>query len=380
MAETPKKAVGRPPKKPSFNDFCRVCGCNFLVYYGDFKRRVSAENLFEITKRAGVEKCRLVDLLSELGFTCEQSSSLSSRACEKCARKIRTTTELFRFFRGNLVSQTGPQSCSMKSAVESSPIASERFKRMARSPSNHATSKSSRLESSVEKPDSGAKSSKARRAINDGPGRSEIEKLVAVNETEKPQIKVVIPTGESTISLRSPPDELAERMVKNICSRNWKPVVNALFCHKDLKEEMMLALSKQLGREMTQYIQSDSMLKYSVPTELCSFSNRKLVYEVRVFCPLWFACITGAANVSLSSPGDLEQSLNPLALATAAIARHQNNRMSAYSKRVSTVLVHTGAKADDFTRLNRLGICTSHKQVIRDQLEMGSNHDTKVLM
>ena len=96
---------------------------------------------------------------------------------------------------------------------------------------------------------------------------------MAVNETEKPQVKVVIPTGESTISLCSPLDELAERMVKNICSCNWKPAVNAVFCHKDLKEEMMLALSKHLVGEMTQYIQSDSMLKYSVPTELCSFSN-----------------------------------------------------------------------------------------------------------
>ena len=54
--------------------------------------------------------------------------------------------------------------------------------------------------------------------------------------------------------------------------------------------------------------------------------------------------------------------------------------MSAFAKRISTVLVHTGAKADEFIRLNRLGICTSHKQVIRDQVEMGSQHDVKVLM
>ena len=32
--------LGRLPKKPSLNDFCRVCGCNFRVCYGNFKRRV----------------------------------------------------------------------------------------------------------------------------------------------------------------------------------------------------------------------------------------------------------------------------------------------------------------------------------------------------
>ena len=65
MAETPKKSVGRPLKKPSRSDFCRVCGCNFNTYYGDLKRRVSTENLYEIPKRAGVEKSRLADLLRE---------------------------------------------------------------------------------------------------------------------------------------------------------------------------------------------------------------------------------------------------------------------------------------------------------------------------
>ena len=66
--ETPKKAVkGRPSKENSCNDFCRVCRCNFKCFYGDFKRRVSTENLFEISKRAGVEKCRLADLVTELG-------------------------------------------------------------------------------------------------------------------------------------------------------------------------------------------------------------------------------------------------------------------------------------------------------------------------
>ena len=48
----------------------------------------------------GVEKFRLLDLLSELGFSSEQLCSPSSRIWEKCARNIRSETELICFFRG----------------------------------------------------------------------------------------------------------------------------------------------------------------------------------------------------------------------------------------------------------------------------------------
>ena len=48
--ETPKKAVkGKPTKEQSCNDFCCICRCNFKRFYGNFKCRVLAENLFEIS-------------------------------------------------------------------------------------------------------------------------------------------------------------------------------------------------------------------------------------------------------------------------------------------------------------------------------------------
>ena len=45
-----------------------------------------------------MEKCRLDDLLSEPGLSSEQFSSPLSRIWEKCARNIRSETELIRFF------------------------------------------------------------------------------------------------------------------------------------------------------------------------------------------------------------------------------------------------------------------------------------------
>ena len=65
---------------------------------------------------------------------------------------------------------------------------------MMRSPStNSATSKSSSLESSIEKP--GAKSSKARLSINYGPDRSQIEKVVVVKEGESADSGYELLTG-----------------------------------------------------------------------------------------------------------------------------------------------------------------------------------------
>ena len=85
------------------------------------KKKKKKKNLFEIPKRAGVEKSRLADLLCKLGFTCEQSSSLPSRVCAKCGTKIRNAIGLFRFLRGSLLFQP-PKSVV---DVEHSPIANE---------------------------------------------------------------------------------------------------------------------------------------------------------------------------------------------------------------------------------------------------------------
>lgn len=70
--------------------------------------------------------------------------------------------------------------------------------------------------------------------------------------------------------------------------------------------------------------------------------------------------------------------VNLLALATSAIACLQNPCMSAFAKRVFTVLMHSGAKANNVMHLNRLGICMSHNKVICDQVE-ASKH-SKVLL
>jgi len=109
---------------------------------------------------------------------------------------------------------------------------------------------------------------------------------MSAQEVEKPAVKLVIPTGDGTYSFHSTPDAATANIVKNICNRNRKPVVNAMFVHEELKKELLSSLTKHLAREMTEYTCSQSMLKFSTPSELACFSNRKLVHEIKVFCPV----------------------------------------------------------------------------------------------
>lgn len=127
--DTPKKVVpkrGRKPKPPSVHDFCRICGCSFKNYYGDFGEiRVSTECLFSIPRRSGMSKRPLYLLLKNLGYLIEENDVLCSRVCAKCGTKIRRAEELKVFFDAGL--------CRTQETAQESP---DRFKRMMSSPSS----------------------------------------------------------------------------------------------------------------------------------------------------------------------------------------------------------------------------------------------------
>ena len=62
-------------------------------------------------------------------------------------------------------------------------------------------------------------------------------------------------------------------------------------------------------------------------------------------------------------------------LATSAISRPRNPRLSAFAKRACTV-----EQGNHFMCLNRLDICMLHDQVIRGKVEAAKNHDSKVVL
>jgi len=89
ISETPRKKLFPVEEDQQSSLHATIFAVFFKTYYGQFNQnRVFTENLFEEPKRAGVEKFRLVDLLQELGFTCEKGLSESNRVCSKCSTKI----------------------------------------------------------------------------------------------------------------------------------------------------------------------------------------------------------------------------------------------------------------------------------------------------
>ena len=76
----PPQAIMKPLKMLWKEDRQKNNHATIFAAYVDatYKHRVSTENLFEISKRVGVEKCCLADLVTELGFTCEKNLAESS--------------------------------------------------------------------------------------------------------------------------------------------------------------------------------------------------------------------------------------------------------------------------------------------------------------
>ena len=104
---TPTKPVkGRKAKEESVDDFCRLCGFNFKVKFGNFQksaRYISTENLFKPSGHAKRDGKILAEICSEIGLNIVESSLVSSRVCQSCGRKIFKAAKLFHFIRSTLL-------------------------------------------------------------------------------------------------------------------------------------------------------------------------------------------------------------------------------------------------------------------------------------
>ena len=103
-----------------------------------------------------------------------------------------------------------------------------------------------------------------------------------------------------------------------------------------------------MKKEFQSYSKTDTVLKATSPDELIAFSNKLVVSETKVYCPLWNACITGAVGVK-DNENPTNMPVNEVALATAVVARPGHSKMS---DRISNLLIHSGATFQDITRLN----------------------------
>lgn len=407
--ETPKKSVpkkGRKRKGQETSQFCRICYRPFAISYGNFPTSkqgyISTENIFTVPQKKGLTKS-LSSYLEYLGFHLDLDEQFSTRVCSPCGTKVRTAAATVEMLKTNL---NQPAPCVG--------VQIERSKRMSNSP--HQTQQSKILRNS-----SSPNQSVAKRSLSLGGMRNEnvnpegtsicrslgceafqsnaVEEVRIHDELttldhetqQKTELTVLVSDPNSEFSEegskedpslevkdKTPKDAVLRSLIKNTLKKNWKTVANVLILKiKEAKPFVQQALRKVTEKEIGVLCKKGkSILKNRSAKELIEFSNEKVAEEVSKECPTWNSCVLGACGIWDNE--DDPSSSNSVAVATAVVAKRRNKRMSAFAYRVSSILMHSGAKEADFTRLNRLGLCMSHKETVVKQKEMGKHYDEKV--
>ena len=387
---TPTKPVaprrGRKPKEPSASDNCRMCSCCFKTQFGNFTGKsgwISSENMFVAPTRKGTTLPKLADLLkTELFVVVEEGESFSARVCSPCGTKVRNCAAMLSQIREKLNTPTENEQLL-------------RLKRMSKSPHSTQNKKLARPASSSEpsvpnqQPSSIAREVRARRSLALGSSLDFLEKenvfpfppgLEDVadpprNRSSETSVVVEVNYRNSTRTVAYDGSEQGN-LVKYVTRKDWKAVINILFKMKEVKAVLPGAFQAIVSQEVKEYCNSMKVLKKTSPEELEKLSNVSIVEELENHCPLWSASARAVCG-KLSKPRD-SKITNAIALSSAILARCRNRKMSAVAHRISAVLVHSGAKSSDFTRLNRLGLCMSHDETIKKQLRLGEHHDAKV--
>ena len=411
--ETPKKSVpkkGRKRKGEEASQFCRVCYRPFVIAYGNFPSSktgyISTENIFTVPQKKGLTK-PLSSYLEDLGFHLESGEQFSTRVCSPCGTKVRAAATTVYLLKTNL-NQPAPSISVVQNEVN------ERSKRMSKSP--HQTQQKKMLRSSSPPKKSAAKrslclpqdenisgkglrrslaSNEVFQAIENTTVESSIndEITTLAHETQqKAELTVLVkdanpiqdyrskahPKSGTEVKDETPVDPAVCSLIKNVVKKNWKTVSNILVMKiKEAKPYVQQAVRKVIDKEFANLCKvGRSILRKRAPKELVEFSNEKLAQEVSTECPMWNSCLVGACgiNENIQDAGNT----NSIAVATAVVAKRRHQRMSAFAYRISSILMHSGAKEADFTRLNRLGLCMSHKETLVKQKEMGKHYDEKV--
>ena len=290
----------------------------------------------------------------------------SDRVCNPCGRKIRNLGQLYKYVKDATVTTSTPVKNS-KRTLETPEKASPSWRK----------SKSVRVNSPASKrPLREVSPAKSRKSLSfSGENISSYDLMERENEMLSRLNVIIYQTivnQSGNVIVRIPRDSQTRTLVKNIASKKWREVSNAILKHEDIRPELNKGICKAISKEFDEYLKSECMLDARNPDELAGFSNKLFMEEVRIYCPAWFGCALGACGLSQNALKESGPNVNSLALATATIARVRNAKASAVHYRISTIMFHSGVKHDDLIRLfkNRLGVCMSPDSTVILQKKM----------
>ncbi len=374
------------------SDNCRVCKCSFKTKYGTSCSRISTENLFKCSKRAGLEGTRLSDIFAGLNIELLRDPNLySERVCNPCARKIRNLGQLFALINSSV--NVNSSDATLETQSRDKPTAKRTLNTPEKTSPAWRCSKTKRVYSPGKSPSVATTSRRSLHFEKEDESyastptvasSSIIQQTSALNIDDLPesglQIKVLVIQPNGDVIVRIPQDEKLKLLVKHTAYKNWKSAANIIVKHDELLNELRHSVRQVAASEFKSYgADSESILNLSEPEDVASFTNKVLMEEVRVFCPFWYSMLLGAMRVGPkeSVMTDISE-INAAALATSSLIRVKNQTGSAYHYRISTVLFHSGTKHDDIVRLNRLGLCISPQSITRLQNKMNGQLEGKV--
>ena len=389
--ETPKKDVKTTAKAIEYNanDTCRFCPFTFHVKYGKFGKP-SWENLYKTsTKQEYNDTTTLSKLCEDLGFIFPKSSKHSDRICKPCGRSLRRTHAFYQQLKSAFAKEAAGDSKENEVVEEIDNGGDPQVVRCKRGlPTTISPERRSLQKRRVGEPKSGVKKSLAFRSSSEAKSDSLLKDTslsdLSINEllgNTSTQVKVLVLNPNQVTETKSNFSEESKSMILNITRKKWQTVANVVFKHPELKEKLLKPLQKVVEKEFTNYCKdsSKSILLAKSPKEVAEFTSKKLLEQLQLSCPYWSTAVKGASGVYNTGEDSDATKINALALSSAVVARARNHKMSALAYRMSTILFHSGAKSEDISRMNKLGVCMSPDSTVEFQRKMGENCRSKVL-
>ena len=304
MSQTPKKKIskiGRPPKRESVNDYCRICKCRFKL------AKCASLKIFERNERDGFSLIILGDMCAKSGIDIVKNSDFSDRVCVSCARKIRDCCSLY-----NEICTSINKPCVQFVETEGE----ARFKRQIPTDSEHSPTVRNVVKHVSAKNNETGESSGDHKKVKKSlfvteetsvdkhniACESTVSSLLNIdinllnNTTEKKtsDVSVVIKHPNGDVIMRHVKDPNARSIVRNIALCNWKSAAFSIMKCEGLIDQLLNALNKKIANEFKTFSKLDSILKGRTPEELVAFSNKLLLEELRVHLPFWNACVKGS--------------------------------------------------------------------------------------
>ena len=163
---------------------------------------------------------------------------------------------------------------------------------------------------------------------------------------------------------------LQATVVQRAAENNFKSVLFAIINCPETASLAREVFKTKIATECRNYAKQRNSLNTTDPALVAEFRNSTFVKEVEIKTPFLYSALQGGVKE--------ETDFNKIALG-ASSCLSTRVKSSAYLTRNTVILQHGGCKAQDISRLNRLGICSSHDTSIRVQNRMGEAFDEDII-